>query len=545
MFRRADRRTLAPLLEEQERSVDIVMGLRRAARNYPDRPAVIDGETRLSWREFDGRTRQLAAGLRRLGVQPGDRVAILALNSFRYLELYYGIPRMGGILVPLNYRFAPAELTYTLNDSGAVALVVDEAFAPAAATIRPDLRTVRHVIFAGSGPAPSGMHGYEELLDLAGDSIGDARQPDPNDIAGIFYTGGTTSNAKGVMLTHANLQANALHVLVHLGFRPEHNYLHVPPMFHLADGGVILALTMIGGCHTALPSFNPIAVLETIQRERVTHCGLVPTMINALLQVPTLHEYDLSSWQRVLYGASPIAPDVLKKAMELLPCDFLQGYGMTEASPLLTVLSPEDHRAIVCAQSGSPVARRLTSCGQPIVGVDIRVVNDAGKEVTPGEIGEIVVRGPNVMKGYWNKAEETAYGLRDGWLHTGDLATVDNHNYVFIVDRLKDMIISGGENVYSTEVEAAIYAHPAVLEAAVIGVPDPTWGERVHAVVVLKPNHQATADDIVALCGSRIAGYKVPRSIEFTDALPKSAAGKILKRTVRDKYWQDRERRVS
>jgi long-chain acyl-CoA synthetase len=285
--------------------------------------------------------------------------------------------------------------------------------------------------------------------------------------------------------------------------------------------------------------------LETIQRERVTHCVLVPTMINALIQVPTIGEYDLASWQLVIYGASPIAPEVLKKAMRLLPCDFIQAYGMTEAAPALTVLSAEDHRAIIRAEPGSPTARRVASCGQPIVGVDVRVVNDAGKEVTPGEIGEIVARGPNVMKGYWNKAAETAYGLRDGWLHTGDLATVDDQNYIFIVDRLKDMIVSGGENVYSTEVEAAIYAHPAVLEAAVIGVPDETWGERVHAVVVLKPNHMATGDDIVASCRSRIAGYKVPRSVEFVDALPKSGAGKILKRALRDPYWQNQQRRVS
>jgi long-chain acyl-CoA synthetase len=538
------RPTLAPTLVEKGDPVDNLLDLRRAVRLYPDRPAVVDGETRLTWREFDARTRKLAAGLRALGVQPGDRVAVLALNSFRYLELYYGIPRMGAIIVPLNHRFAPAELVYTLNDSGSVALVVDDALAPVADRILPELRTVQNLIIAGSGPVPAGMHGYEGLLDLAeGCAVEDA-QPDPNDVAGIFYTGGTTGNAKGVMLTHANLHANALHVLIHFGYQPGDNYLHVPPMFHLADGPTSFALTMVGACHTILRSFNPIALLETIQRERVTHCILVPTMVNALIQVPTIAEYDLASWKRVFYGASPMAPEVLKQAMRLLPCDFVQAYGMTEAAPGLTVLSAEDHREIARAEPGSPMARRVTSCGQPMVGVDVRVVNAAGKEVAPGEIGEIVARGPNVMKGYWNRAEETAYGLRDGWLHTGDLATVDEGNYIYIVDRLKDMIISGGENVYSTEVEAALYAHPAVLEAAVIGVPDPTWGERVHAVVVLKPNHQATADEIVEICRARFAGYKVPRSIEFSDALPKSGAGKILKRALRDKYWQNQERRV-
>jgi long-chain acyl-CoA synthetase len=524
--------------------VNNLVDLRRAVRIYPDRPAVIDGETRLSWREFDARTRRLAVGLRALGVQPGDRVAVLALNSFRYLELYYAIPRMGGIIVPLNHRFSPAELVYTLNDSGAVALVVDDTLAPVAEAILSKLLTVRHLVFAGTGTAPAGMEGYEDLLEHCGKAVVEDAEPDPNDVAGIFYTGGTTGNSKGVMLTHANLHANTLHILIHFGYQPEHNYLHAPPMFHLADGPLSFAVTMVGACHTILPRFDPVALLETIQRERVTHCVLVPTMVNALIQVPTIGEYDLSSWKLVFYGASPMAPEVLKKAMRLLPCDFAQAYGMTEAAPGLTFLSAEDHRAIVRAEPGSPVARRVTSCGHPMVGVDVRVVDAAGKEVEPGEVGEVVARGPNVMKGYWNKAEETAYGLRGGWLHTGDLATVDEGNYIYIVDRLKDMIISGAENVYSNEVESAIYAHPAVLEAAVIGVPDPTWGEHVHAVVVLKPDHSATADEIVEVCRSRIAGYKLPRSIEFVDALPKSGAGKILKRALREPYWQNRERRV-
>jgi long-chain acyl-CoA synthetase len=521
------------------------LGLRRAARLYPDRPAVVDGDTRLTWREVDARTRRLAAGLRGLGMRTGDRVAVLALNSFRYLELYYGIPRMGGIIVPLNHRFAPAELAYTLNDSGAVALVVDEALAPVAATILPELQSMRHLIFAGDEAAPAGLHGYEDLLERPGGPVGEDAEPDPGDVAGIFYTGGTTGEAKGVMLTHANLHANALHYLIHLGIRAEDNYLHVPPMFHLADGPTSFCVTMVGGCHTILPRFDPLALLETIQRERATHCLLVPTMVNALIQVPTIGAYDLSSWKLLIYAASPIAPDVLRAAMRLLPCDFLQGYGMTEAAPCLTCLSVDDHRAIVRAEPGSPVARRVASCGRPMVGVDVRVVDAAGEEVAPGEIGEIVARGPNVMKGYWNKAEETAYGLRGGWLHTGDLATVDAEGYIYIVDRLKDMIVSGGENVYSTEVEAALYAHPAVLEAAVIGVPDQSWGERVHAVVVLKPDRLATADEIVAVCRDRIAGYKVPRSVEFADALPKSGAGKILKRALRERYWRDRERQVS
>jgi long-chain acyl-CoA synthetase len=286
-------------------------------------------------------------------------------------------------------------------------------------------------------------------------------------------------------------------------------------------------------------------VLETIERERVTMCVLVPAMVNALIQVPTIGSYDLSSWRLLVYGAAPMAPELLRRTMSLLPCDLVQAYGQTEAAPCLTYLSAEDHRAIRDAERGTVWDARAASCGRPMVDVEVRVVDDQDREVAPGEVGEIIARGPNVMKGYWHRPEETAEALRGGWLRTGDLATVDAQNYLTIVDRKKDMIISGGENVYSVEVEAALFAHPAVLEVAVIAVPDPTWGEQVHAVVALKPGHTATADDLMACCRGRLAGYKVPRSIEFVDALPKSGAGKILKRELRAKYWAAELRLVS
>jgi len=526
--------------------MDLLLNLRRTVNNFPDAPAIIDGSVSMNWREYDLETRNLAAGLVALGARPGNRIAILALNSYRYAILYYAVIRMGAILVPLNTRFSPAENVYTLNDSGATILIVDETFLPMVENLAPHLQTVRQYVYAGNGSTALEMQTYQEVL-AAGRNETTYKdvQPDEDDVIGLFYTGGTTGHPKGVMLTHKNLMANHLQILATCPFPTPLNHLHVAPMFHLADGVFVFMVTLLGGCHTILPTFDPVTALETIQRDRITHIMLVPTMITMMVQVPNIQDYDLSSLQRIIYGASSIPLQVLKKAMSVFSCQFVQAYGMTEVSPILTLLLGEDHRKAVSAASGSLEAHRLLSAGQPIVGVDVRIVDERGQEVAVGEIGEVVARGPNVMKGYWNQAEETVVGLRDGWLHTGDLASRDDHAFFYIVDRKKDMIISGAENIYSAEVENALYTHPAVLEAAVIGVPDPKWGERVHAVVVLKPGHQATTEELIGTCRERIAGYKVPRSIELADALPKSGAGKILKRTLREKYWQGHSRQIN
>jgi long-chain acyl-CoA synthetase len=527
---------------ETEAIMDILVGLRRAAQNFGERTAVIDGDTRFAWRDVDRRVRRLSRGLRQLGVQPGERIALLLVNGYRYLELYYAIPSVGALVVPLNYRLAEPELAAILDDSGARMLVVDDSSVLAGQHLG-ELAPVR-MLYAGSGAAPVGMLSHEELIGNASYEDNDLHPPLDDDLVGLFYTGGTTGRAKGVMLSHKNLATNALHATIEFRYTSDTNYLHVAPMFHLADMASTFAVTMLGGCHTILDRFSPVAVLETIQRARVTHTGLVTTMVNALIQAPELGDYDLSSWSQLLYGAAPIPVALLKRAMELFPCDFVQGYGMTEASPALTRLTPEDHRRGI-AEPGTVWERRLASAGQSDVGVDVRVVDEVGREVAPGEVGEVIARGPNIMQGYWNQAEETAYGLRDGWLHTGDLAIVDEGNYIYIVDRKKDMIVSGGENIYSTEVEGALYSHPAVLEAAVIGVPDPTWGERVHAVVVLKSQHSVAAEELIRRCRQCMAGYKVPRSVEFMQALPKSGAGEILKAELRHKFWLDQEKAAS
>jgi long-chain acyl-CoA synthetase len=514
--------------------MDILVGLRRAAQNFADSTAIIDGDTRLTWHDVDCRVRGMACGLRRHGVERGDRLAILMLNGYRYLELYYAVPRIGALVVPLNYRLAEPELAAILDDSGASVLVVDDSFARTGQHLAE--RTGLRLIHAGSGVAPVGVPSYEELMEGPSELDSD---PDPtpgdDDLVGLFYTGGTTGRAKGVMLSHKNLATNALHAAIEFRYGSDTNYLHAAPMFHLADMASTFSVTMLGGCHTILDRFSPVAVLETIERARVTHAALVPTMVNALMQVPDIREYDLSSWRQLLYGASPMPVALLKQAMEILPCDFLQGYGLTEAAPALTRLTPEDHRRGI-AEPDTIWERRLASAGQSDVGVDVRVVDEAGREVAPGEVGEVIARGPNIMKGYWNQAQETAYGLRDGWLRTGDLAMVDEGSYIYLVDRKKDMIVTGGENVYSIEVEGALYSHPSVLEAAVIGVPDATWGERVLAVVVLKPDQDVSAEELIAHCRERIAGYKTPRSVEFVETLPKSGAGKLLKAPLREKY---------
>ena len=526
--------------------MDILLHLQRSVKCYPDKLAALDGPTRLTWSQFDERSRRLAAALAQLGVQKGDRVGVLMYNGFRYLEAFYALPRLGAVIVPLNIRYAPAEIAFAVNDSEAMALILDDAFVPAVEKIKAELKSVRSFILNGKEKPLAGALDYEEIIEnSAGWSQFEDYRPDDDDLVGLFYTGGTTGRSKGVMLTHKNMASNALAWTIHSEVHFESVYLHVAPMFHIADVQSIFTFTLMGAAHTFLPKFDPVQVLEIIQRERVTHIGVVPTMVNLLVQVPNIGEYDLSSLVRIFFGGSPCPAEVLKKARQVLPCAVTGGYGMTETSPGVTAMPwPELVKALE-APPDSPEANRLLSCGWPVLGVDVRVVNDLGAEVAPGELGEIVVRGPNVMKGYWKLPGETANALRDGWLHTGDIGIYDDQNFFYIVDRKKDMIISGGENIYSSEVENAVYSHPAVLEAAVIGIPDDKWGERVHAVIVLKPGQQATPEEIVAKCRELIAGYKVPRSIEFVEEMPKSGAGKILKRVLRDKYWQGQTLQVN
>jgi long-chain acyl-CoA synthetase len=519
----------------------IAEGLKHARKVAGNREAVVCGETRYTWEVFDQRTDALARGLASLGVQRGDRVAVLMLNCHRYLELYYACARMGAAIVPLNIRLARPEIVFILNDSDAKVLVVDKTFASYIAG-RDTVPSVESVIYNGE-VTPADMINFEDVV-IGGSHMQETvdQEMDDDDLAGLFYTGGTTGRAKGVMLSHKNIVSNAVNALLATGYNQRDTWLHAAPMFHLADVGSVFALTMVGARHVFIPMFNPVHVLEAIQNEKVTCTILVPTMVSAVLNHPDAGTYDLSSLKRLVYGASPMPLEVLKKGLQKWGTIFSQGYGMTETAPLLTGLDTWEH--IV---DGTPEqVRRLNSVGKEALGVEVRVVNAEGEDVQPGETGEIIARGPNIMLGYWRMPEATAAAMVDGWMHTGDLATVDEENYIYIVDRSKDMIISGGENVYSVEVENALYTHAAVLECAVIGIPHSMWGEAVHAVVVCKPGMSVTEEELLAHARAQIAGYKVPRSVEFQlEALPKSGAGKILKRDLREKYWAGKSKYVN
>jgi long-chain acyl-CoA synthetase len=513
--------------------------LRRAARYFPAHTATICDSQRQTYRELGQRVQHLAGGFERLGLTAGERVAILMLNCHRFIETVFACFEAGAVVVPLNTRLAVDELAFIINDAECSAFITDEALQPLAATLKPRAQGIRAWVAVQAG---EGFRDYEALIAQAAE-----RQPaaalSEDEMAGLFYTSGTTGVPKGVMLSHRNLWMNAMHTLIVRPVEPEEIFLHVAPMFHLADFPAILNTTLTGGAHAILRKFDPPAVIETIARERVSTTMLVPTMINFIIGHPDIGRHDLSSLRRITYGASPMPVELLKRAMQTLPrCEFFQGYGQSEASPLLTVLPFEDH----VTEGPERITRRLASCGRPVIGVEVEVFNEQDQPVKPGEVGEVVARGPNVMLGYWKRPEESARALRGGWLRTGDMALVDEDGYLYLVDRKKDMIITGGENVYSTEVENIVYTHPAVREAAVIGVPDETWGEAVKAIVTLQPEASLSESELIAHCAARLAGYKVPKSVEIlAGELPKSGTGKILKKELRERYWRGYERRIN
>jgi long-chain acyl-CoA synthetase len=512
----------------------LTQGLQRAAQTKPAGVSTIFRDRRRTWRETEDRVARIAGGLRSGGLRKGDRAAILALNGDRYFEYLFAVPAAGGITVPLNTRLAPPEIAYILEDSGATMLFIDAAFAPVLAQLAGKLGAVRDIVYLDDDAVPAGMVAFEDLLDAP--PFTDVIAED-DDVAGIFYTGGTTGQAKGVMLTHRNLVINAANIVVAVGYVSDSIYLHAPPMFHLADNASTLAVTMLGGVHVFIPRFDPAAVAASIEAEKVTNTLLVPTMVNALVNYPGLDAHDLSTLKMVPFGASPMPDAVLARATEKLPgCRFLHVYGMTEAAPLVTALEPQD----------ALVPGRSRSCGKAALMVEVRIADAEDNEVPRGTVGEVQVRGPNVMLGYWNKPEQTAAALRGGWYHSGDGGYMDADGYVYVVDRLKDMIISGGENIYSAEVESAISLLDGVAEVAVVAIPDETWGEAVHAIVVPRAGRTLTADAVIAHCRGLIAHFKCPRSVDVRDMpLPLSGAGKVLKTELRAPFWVGREKRVN
>lgn len=512
--------------------LDLRNTLRRPVRMYPQRIAAKCGPQEWSYAQFHERVLRLSNGLLGLGLEKGDRVAVLMLNCHRFLELYYGTMFAGLVVVPLNIRWGPREFAHALADCQPKVFVLDatiyEHLKPYLEQLK--LLGIKLFLFAGE-EAPSGMVTYEELLEKSSTE-------DPNvsltedDLVGLFYTSGTTGHPKGAMLTHKNLMMNAYHAQLAFHFYRDSIYLHAAPMFHLADGAGTFTVTWHGGTHAFVPRFDPEAVLQTIETKKVSTVVLIPTMINWLLNHPGLEKHNLSSLCQILYGASPMPVEVLKRAMNVFRCNFQQGYGMTEAAPLVSVLTAEDHQRAISGDN----QEILASAGKPILGVDVRIVDDEDQDVQLGEIGEVIVQGPNVMRGYWNRPEESERALRGGWYHTKDMAKHDEEGYIYIVDRKDDMIITGGENVYSTEVESVLYEHPAVLEAAVIGMPDEKWIQVIRAVVVLRQGHPLTERELLEFCKQHLSHYKVPKSIEFVSELPKGGTGKILKSALREQY---------
>jgi len=496
--------------------------LNRALSTAAGSPAVVYQDTRRTYAELGSRCRRIAGGLRRLGLVQRDRIGVIGLNSDRYLELYLGLPSAGFVLVPVNSRLAPGEMRAILEDAG-VSLLFADADYPGAA----DVKQVLTMPFD-----------YEDLIASADEAdevpLGDGVAED--DLAALFYTSGTTGAAKGAMHTHRSLVSSALHFMATWPFDRQTRWLVASPMFH--TGGIIgtLATVWAGGAHVIMPRFDPDLAVDLIEREAVTHTLLVPTMLAAAANAQLARPRDVSSLRYLSHGASPISAETLRRTRLAFPrAELLHVYGTTEATPITTLL-PHEERIL-----GTSLVR---SCGQPAVGVEIRIVDSSEAEVPPGTVGELLVRSPSLMAGYWQKPEATAEVMSGDWYRTGDLGYADERSYIYLVDRAKDMIVSGGENVYSTEVEEALSSHPAVEEVAVFGVPDPRWGEAVYAVVFAR--QQVTPDELIAHCRGRIAGFKMPRHIEVrTGSLPKSAAGKILKRELREPYWAGQQAHVS
>jgi acyl-CoA synthetase (AMP-forming)/AMP-acid ligase II len=488
----------------------------------------------LSYRELDRAANRVANALIRVGLEPGERVCVLDKGHSAFFEVLFGIAKAGGVYTPVNWRLAAPELAYVLNDSRAPVVFVGEAFTGALASVEQELAKVRTLVRWGDGP--DSWPSYQSFLADAPDTD-PMRDGGDHETAWQLYTSGTTGHPKGAELTHSNLAEIMFLGPTGFGSVAEGDVaLICMPLYHIGGSGYALATFFAGAQLVLTREANPPEILDLIARRGVTHAFFVPALLNMLLQQPSCAETDFGSLKTVLYGASPIPEELLKASVETFGCNFVQAYGLTETTGVVALLPPHDH------VPGNP---RLRACGLPIFGAEIKIVDTEGNECAAREVGEILIRGGMVMKGYWNLPEATASAIREGWFHTGDAGYLDEDGYLYIHDRVKDMIVSGGENVYPAEVESVLYAHPDVADVAVIGVPDERWGEAVKAVVVLKEGSHVSDRELIDACRSQIAGYKTPRSIDFVDELPRNPTGKILKRVLRERYWAGRERRVN
>lgn len=517
--------------------MQITQFVRHARTINPAGTATIYEGRRRDWTEFADRTARLAAALHSLGLEAGEFVAVLSMNSDRYVELFYAIPHAGGCFAPMNVRWSNAENAYALNDCSARILFVGTDFVEQAQALANNA-PLRAVIYMGEGETPSGMLSYENLI--AGNDPAQDAGRGGEDLYAVFYTGGTTGDPKGVAFTH---QALAQATVAYLSMLPDIedlSFAYVGGFFHFSAASAALYITLAGGTHVVLPKFEPVPMMRAISEHRVTNAVMVPTMITMMLNHPQFADYDLTSLRTLVYGGSPIPRELLAEAARKLPgWRFYQIYGMTETGGFATMLRWRDH-----VFEGSK-AHRIAAGGQPAPGVDIRIVDPDGQVVPHDQLGEIAMRSDYLMKEYLGKPAETAAALRDGWMFSGDAGYMDEDGFVYVADRVKDMIVTGGENVFSIEVERALYSHPAVMQAAVVGIPSDEWGEAVHGIVVAKAGQSATEAELIAHCRSLIGGYKCPKSITFREEpLPVGPAGKVQKNILRDPFWAGRTRKI-
>lgn len=523
--------------------MNVWLSLNKALSLFSQKSAIIDGEKRFTYAEFGDRVARLAAVLLGLGLKKGDVAAISAPNCHQYMEVYYACAVTGIVLCPINYRLAVPEIAAILDDSKAKALFIHSDFESCLKEIRESYSSLKTLVSFGPIPVPETTD-FETLLKHSSPlDLSELPQLNAEDLAQLYYTSGTTGRPKGVMLSQGNITFNALAVIADLRLFENDTWLHAAPMFHLADAWATFAITWVGATHVFIPYFQPRQALQQIDRESVSATVLVPTMLNAMLNDPEADNFNYESLRLILTGGSPIAPELVRWAVTKYNCEYVQLYGMTETSPFLTLSRPK----LAQLQDGSNKELEVRArTGRGYIGAEVKVVRADGVQVAADdlEVGEIIARGPTIFGGYLNQPEATAATIRNGWIHTGDLATIDIEGSINIVDRAKDMIITGGENVYSTEVEYVLHEHPGVLECAVFGIPHEFWGEAVKAVVVQKLGHEITEIQLTDFLKQRLANYKIPKSFDFVDALPKTGSGKIYKKGLREEYWRSCEKQV-
>lgn len=502
----------------------------------PDKEAFVYGTQRLTYAEFNAKVNSLIHALQKLGINKGDPIGLLSWNCLDYAIIYGAAMKGGYLLSRFNPRLGAEELVYLINYSEVNTLFVGSEQLSIAESLRSKTPGVKN--FVSLEEAAPDMTFIQDLYNSNPTEEPDV-QVEEDDKIFIIYTSGTTGVPRGAVYSHREAWDDCRIYIINQSIQPEDRHIQVSPMFHIAGDTMVRSLIYLGACNVIMKNFDPAVALQLIQDEKATHISIVPTHLVAMLAAPDVKKYDVSSLKFIWYGGSPMPLEVLKRGLATFGNVFGQGYGQSESGPAICHLSKEDHEAL-----GKPEEKILTSTGQPDIGVQVRIVDDKENDVAPGEMGEIIVRSKHNMIEYWKSPEDTSNTIIDGWLHTGDIGCYDENGYVYIVDRKKDMIITGGENVFPREVEEILYRHPDVHEAAIIGIPDPYWVEKVHAVVSLKKGANCTAEELVAFCKKNMAGYKSPKSVEFMDTLPKNAAGKIMKRELREKYWADSGRKI-